>query len=63
MKGISMERPKDQEDDASAKEDGAHADRRASRTEESTSSEGAMAQSDDVDDSVIDESAYSGEED
>lgn len=56
-----MERANDDEHETSSESDDAHADRRASRTEESTSSEGAMAQSDDVDDSVVDESAYSGE--
>jgi len=56
-----MERAKGDELESSSESDQAHADRRASRTEESTSSEGAMAQSDDVDDSVVDESAYSGD--
>ena len=56
-----MNRPEDDGNDSPAEVESEHADRRASRTEESTSSEEAMAQSDDVDDSVVDESAYSGE--
>jgi hypothetical protein len=56
-----MERAKGDELESSSESDKAHADRRASRTEESTSSEAAMAQSDDIDHSVVDESAYSGD--
>lgn len=62
MKGVPVNRPKADGNDESAKDESEHADRRAARTEESTSSEEAMAQSDDVDDSVVDESAYSGEQ-
>ena len=56
-----MKRPEGDGNDSPVEDESEQADRRASRTEESTSSEEAMAQSDDVDDSVADESAYSGE--
>ena len=56
-----MNRPDNNEDEESVPDECEHSDRRTERTEESTSSEEAMAQSDDVDASVVDESAYSGE--